>query len=76
MLWVVFPLGWPTVFIPETMLEFRGQRDGPTPTAHREDVIRLLVWEHTSDRPAPQSLGLSVPVRRRPSFCRHLLSDQ
>ena len=52
-LWGTFPLNWSIVLVPDIILQFRGQRDDDTPTARREDVIRLLGWEHTSDRPAP-----------------------
>ena len=59
LLWGIFPLSWFTVLTPGIILQFRGQRDDHTLTAHRVDVIRLLGWEYTSDRPAPLSSGLS-----------------
>jgi hypothetical protein len=58
LLWGIFQMSWPTVLMLGIILQFRGQRDGHTPTAHRVDVIRLLGWEYTSDRPAPLSSGL------------------
>jgi hypothetical protein len=77
LLWGIFPLSWFTVLTPGIILQFRGQRDDHTLTAHRVDVIRLLGWEYASDRPAPLCLqGLAYQSAGRPMFCNQFLSDQ